>query len=152
MLAYLTTRFIEKPWREWQWPEVRRRRALVAIAVAVVTAAVPLAGIQIQQHLESEAVLALAPKNNPGALARTPGFGGNEPADANAVLLPTPQTLPQDWASLPNSCSGDLQPQDPVLQKDCFREQSIRHRSEKGPRDRGFPRTAMAGLDCSPQP
>jgi len=118
VLAYLTTRFIEKPWREWQWPEVRRRRALVAIGLAVVTAAVPLAGIQIQQHLESEAVLAQAPKNNPGALALTPGFV--DQADANAVLLPTPQTLPQDWASLPNSCSGDLQPQDPVLQKDCF--------------------------------
>ena len=118
VLAVLTTRFVEKPLREWHWPELRRRTALVAIAVAVVTAAVPLAGIQIQQHLESEAVLAQAPKNNPGALALTPGFV--DQADANAVLLPTPQTLPQDWASLPNSCSGDLQPQDPVLQKDCF--------------------------------
>ena len=26
VLAYLTTRFIEKPWREWKWPELKRRR------------------------------------------------------------------------------------------------------------------------------
>ena len=118
VLAYLTTRFIEKPWREWKWPEARRRRALIAIAAAVAIAAVPLAAVQIQQHLESEAVLAQAPKNNPGALALVPGFVNQ--ADADAVLLPTPQTLPQDWASLPRSCSGDLQPQDPKLGKDCF--------------------------------
>ncbi|MGO4804170.1 acyltransferase family protein [Arthrobacter sp. 2MCAF15] len=118
VLAYVTTRMIEKPWREWQWPEVRRRRAAVAIAAAVATAAVPLAAIQIQQHLESEAVLAQAPKNNPGALALVPGFV--DQADANAVLLPTPQTLPEDWASLPNSCSGDLQPKEEKLRKDCF--------------------------------
>ena len=87
--------------------------------LAVVTAAVPLAGIaDPAAPTQSEAVLGPGPKNNPGALALTPGLCG--PGRRNAVLLPTPQTLPQDWASLPNSCSGDLQPQDPVLQKDCL--------------------------------
>ncbi len=37
-LAYLTTRFIEKPWREWKWPEVNRRRSIVSRVAAALAA------------------------------------------------------------------------------------------------------------------
>ena len=65
VLAYLTTRFIEKPWREWKWPEARRRRALVAIAAAVAIAAVPLAAWQLQINYALAAAAA-----RPGPITR----------------------------------------------------------------------------------
>jgi peptidoglycan/LPS O-acetylase OafA/YrhL len=117
MLAYLTTRFIEKPWRGWQWPEVRRWRALTAIVAALAVAAVPLAGFQTNLHFENQAELAKAARNNPGAQALLPDFVNH--ADADAGLLPAPERLGLDWASLPQPCSGDLKPQDPLLQGVC---------------------------------
>ncbi|MCX6500117.1 MAG: acyltransferase family protein [Arthrobacter sp.] len=117
MLAYLTTRFIEKPWRGWQWPELRRWRALTAIVAALAVAAVPLAGTQINLYFESQAELAKAARNNPGAQALLPDFVNQ--ADANAMLLPAAERLGLDWASLPQPCSGDLKPQDPMLRDDC---------------------------------
>ena len=104
VLAYLTTRFIEKPWREWKWPEARRRRALIAIAAAVAVAAVPLAAVQIQQPSKARRV-GQAPKNNPGAFAG-PGFVNQ--ADADAVLLPTPRRcrgLGRPRVHVPAACS-----------------------------------------------
>lgn len=117
MLAYLTTRFIEKPWRGWLWPELRRRRAFTAIVAALAVATVPLAGLQITLYFQNQAELAKAVRNNPGAKALLPDFVNQ--ADADAVLLPAPERLGLDWASLPQSCSGKLQPQDPLLQSDC---------------------------------
>lgn len=116
-LAYLTTRFIEKPWRKWKWPELRRRRAAVAIAAALSVAAVPLAGLQINLYFENQAVLAKAVRNNPGARALLPDFVNQ--AEADAVLLPAPENLGKDWASLPQPCSGQLEPQDPALHDAC---------------------------------
>ena len=47
LLAVLTTRFIEKPWRQWAWPDVRRRRAFLAVLAAAAIAMVPLSGWEI---------------------------------------------------------------------------------------------------------
>lgn len=117
-LAYLTTRFIEKPWRQWRWPELRRRRAVIAITAGLTVAAVPLAGLQINLYFENQAVLAKAAQNNPGAPALLPGFV--DQAEADAVLLPAPENLGKDWASLPHPCKGTLEPQDSGLRDACF--------------------------------
>ncbi|MFM9429177.1 peptidoglycan/LPS O-acetylase OafA/YrhL [Arthrobacter sp. MP_2.3] len=117
-LAYLTTRFIEKPWRQWRWPELKRRRAVIAITAALTVAAVPLAGLQINLYFENQAVLAKAAQNNPGAPALLPGFVNQ--AEADAVLLPAPENLGKDWASLPHPCKGTLEPQDSGLRDECF--------------------------------
>ena len=76
VLAYLTTRFVEKPWREWKWPEVRRRRAFIAIAAAVAIAVVPLAGWQLQINYATAAVASQAWANNPGARSLDPAYVG----------------------------------------------------------------------------
>ncbi|MGO4493478.1 acyltransferase family protein [Arthrobacter sp. 2YAF22_2] len=117
VLAYLTTRFVERPWRQWQWPERRRRRAAVAIVAAFTVAAVPLVGLQLALYFENQGILAKAARNNPGARAMLPGF--NEQADADAALLPAPENLGKDWATLPQPCSGALEPQDATLRGVC---------------------------------
>lgn len=116
-MAYLTTRFVERPWRQWKWPEVRRRRASLAIVAALAVAAVPLVGLQLALYFENQGVLAKAERNNPGARALQADF--IDQPDADAALLPAPENLGKDWASLPRACSGDLEPQDAALRTVC---------------------------------
>jgi peptidoglycan/LPS O-acetylase OafA/YrhL len=116
-LAFLTTRFVEKPWRSWAWPEVRRRRAALAVALCLAVVAVPLTGVQLQQHFQAQAVMAESQRNNPGALALVPGFVSA--ADSDAPILPLPEQLKNDWSSLGNRCSGDLEPEDRSLRSSC---------------------------------
>ena len=105
VLAYLTTRFIEKPWREWKWPEVRRRRAFVAIAAAVTIAVVPLAGWQLQINYAMAAASSQAWANNPGARSLDPAYVDG--ADKSAPLLPTLATAAEEWPQYAGGCTAD---------------------------------------------
>jgi len=105
VLAYLTTRFIEKPWREWQWPELRRRRAVIAIAAALATAVVPLAGWQLQINYAMAAAASQAWANNPGARSLDPAYVGG--ADKSAPLLPTLATAADEWPRYEGGCTSD---------------------------------------------
>ena len=116
-LAFLTTRFVEKPWRSWAWPEARRRRAVVAVALALAVVAVPLTALQLQQQLQAQAAMSQSQRNNPGALALLPGFVSA--ADGDATILPLPEQLNKDWASLGNRCAGKLEPANPALRSTC---------------------------------
>jgi peptidoglycan/LPS O-acetylase OafA/YrhL len=120
-LAFLTTKFIEKPWREWKWPEVNRRRALVSVAACLLIVVVPLTGVQIQQHFASEAAMAAAQRNNPGAKALLPGYV--DQTDPNAVLLPSAEQLPLDWSTLAGPCTGDLEPDVDAVRDTCSETQ-----------------------------
>jgi peptidoglycan/LPS O-acetylase OafA/YrhL len=123
-LAFLTTKFIEKPWREWQWPEANRRRSVLAVGVCLLTIALPLTAIQVQQHLATAAAQAAAERNNPGAQALLPGFVDR--SDGDAALLPAAEQLPADWATLSGPCAGDLEPDDDAVRDTC---------SQSGPSD-----------------
>lgn len=101
-LAYLTTRFIEKPWREWKWPEVNRRRALVSIAMVVALAVGSLTGARYAIQLQVDAALAQAEHNNPGAESLMPGYAGTPAADA--VRLPDLADVSSDWADFAGGC------------------------------------------------
>lgn len=116
-LAFLTTRFIERPWRSWAWPEVRRRRAALAVVLCLAVVAVPLSGVQLRQHLQAQAVMSESARNNPGAIALLPGFVSA--ADSDAPALPLPEQLKNDWAGLGNRCTGDLEPEDHSLKGNC---------------------------------
>jgi peptidoglycan/LPS O-acetylase OafA/YrhL len=104
MLAYLTTRFIEKPWRGWQWPELRRRRAFTAIVAALAVAVVPLAGWQIQINAALAAVKSQAWANNPGARSLDPAYVGG--SDKSAPLLPTLATAADEWPRFAGGCTS----------------------------------------------
>lgn len=117
VLAFLTTKFVEKPFREWKWPEVNRRRAAVAIVACLTIAIVPLLGFNVQQAVTAKIAMDQAQKDNPGAAALVPGYV-NE-VGANAVLLPTAEKLAQDWMHLPSQCTGDLTPASKILQGAC---------------------------------
>ncbi|AXJ08220.1 acyltransferase family protein [Arthrobacter sp. PM3] len=105
VLAYLTTRFIEKPWREWKWPELKRRRAAIAIAAAVVTAVVPLVGWQLQINVATAAAASQAWANNPGARALDPAYVSG--ADPSAPLLPSLTTVADDWPKYEGGCTSN---------------------------------------------
>ena len=103
-LAYLTTRFVEKPWREWKWPEANRRRSIVSIGLVAALAAGSLAGARYVIQLQADAALAQAEYNNPGARSLMPGYSGTAAADA--VLLPDLADASSDWADFTGGCGG----------------------------------------------
>jgi peptidoglycan/LPS O-acetylase OafA/YrhL len=106
VLAYLTTRFIETPWREWKWPEARRRRAVLAIMLAVAVAAAPLAFWR-HQILESSSISSIGLDD--------PRFPGARAADATYDFTPDPGTQPvpkveviaEEWPEFPEPCTSD---------------------------------------------
>jgi peptidoglycan/LPS O-acetylase OafA/YrhL len=104
-LAYLTTRFVEKPWRQWKWPEVNRRRAAVAVAAAVAMAALPLAGWQFQISSATAAATSQAWANNPGARVLDPAYVDG--ADKSAPLLPSLTTVAEEWPQYQGGCTSD---------------------------------------------
>ncbi|MFJ5954800.1 acyltransferase family protein [Paenarthrobacter sp. NPDC092416] len=116
-LAFLTTKYVEKPFREWKWPEMKRRRAAISIAVCVAVACAPLVGFQYKQYLDQKAAEAQAFNDNPGAHALLPGYV--DLVGDGAKTLPTAEQLPEDWAHLPNSCEGGSRPDNDLLQKNC---------------------------------
>lgn len=106
LLAYLTIRFVDRPWRDWQWPELRRRNGFVGIAACALVAVLPIAAVQGGVQTTAKTAEATASVNNPGAASLAPGFTSQ--ASPTAQLLPLPQNLPNDWYGLPSKCSADL--------------------------------------------
>ncbi|MDQ4501944.1 acyltransferase family protein [Sinomonas sp. ASV322] len=106
VLAFVTIRFVDRPWRAWAWPEARVRNGIVAVAACALVAAVPIASVQATVLTKSHAAEAQAVVDNPGAEALAPGYTSQ--ASPTAQLLPLPQNLHNDWFGLPSKCSADL--------------------------------------------
>lgn len=117
LLAFLTTKFVEQPWRQWKWPEAKRRRAVIAVVLASAVAVVPLSGWRYLLDEENRMLLAEAERNNPGAKALLPGYVDR--SDPDAGILPTADRLPKDWANLDKLCEGELAPGPGALEKSC---------------------------------
>ncbi|MCD4850379.1 acyltransferase [Arthrobacter sp. AK01] len=116
-LAFLTTKYVEKPFREWKWPEVKRRRSAIAIAACLAVACAPLLGFQYKQDLDLKAAQAQAFNDNPGAHALVPGYV--DLVSDGAKTLPTAEQLPEDWATLAGPCEGGSKPDEKMLQDKC---------------------------------
>ncbi len=116
-LAFLTTKFVEKPFREWKWPEVKRRRSVIAIAACLAVVSAPLMAFQYRLDLDEQAAEARMVFDNPGAKILSPDYV-NEAAP-NAPIQPTVERVGRDWASLPADCSGDVKPEAKSLQENC---------------------------------
>ncbi|KPN22345.1 hypothetical protein AO716_03895 [Arthrobacter sp. Edens01] len=115
LLAYLTTRFVERPLRSMTWAERKRRRAAVVIGVCIALVTVPVAGWQSGLKLEAEKLAAGADRNNPGAVALLPGFVSV--AEEGARILPQPEHASAEWPELPGDCT-DTQRMEVVCQLD----------------------------------
>lgn len=114
VLAILTTRFVEKPLREWHWPKLRAWRTAVVIVACGAVLAGPVAVWQTSLTAEESATAAQPRELTPGALALTPE-NGNNPAPA-ARTIPGPTALDNDWAGIDTPCTGANATGDPILE------------------------------------
>lgn len=103
VLAFLTTKYVEKPLREWKWPEARRRRAAIAIAGCLAVAAAPLCGFTFEQHLEKKAAAERAYRDNPGARILDPAYV--DQADKSAPLAPSLELAADEWPVFEGGCT-----------------------------------------------
>jgi peptidoglycan/LPS O-acetylase OafA/YrhL len=129
VLAFLTSRFVDGPGRQWTWPEVRRRRAAIAIVAIAAVAAVPLAGWRYVLDEENRVLLSEAHRNNPGSKALLPGY--IDTTDADAGILPTAAKLSKDWANLSIRCKGEMAPGPGALEKTCIQTPEIEQPDKK---------------------
>ncbi len=114
VLAALTTRFVEKPLRDWRWPERRAWRTAVVIAACGAVLAGPVAVWQTTLTAEESATAAQPRELTPGAAALMPG---NAPtAASNARIIPGPAALDNDWAGIHAPCTGANATTDPILE------------------------------------
>jgi hypothetical protein len=107
VLAYVTTRFIERPVRNRSKPGERRLRTLLAVLVSLAIVAAPVAALQAGLTLESRRLSALADKDNPGAMSLLPGFIDRSSADA--AVIPD-ATRSKEWRILNEKCPEDMRP------------------------------------------
>ena len=114
VLALLTTRFVEKPLREWHWPQRRAWRAAVVIAACGALLAGPVT--LWQSHIVAdEAAAASQPKElTPGAAALAPENAGKPTPDAK--IIPAPAAMKNEWADIDGLCTDANKPTDPLLQ------------------------------------
>ncbi|TLM75813.1 acyltransferase family protein [Pseudarthrobacter sp. NamB4] len=114
VLAVLTTRFVEKPLRDWHWPQRRAWRTAVVIAACGAVLAGPVAVWQTTLTAEESATAAQPRELTPGAAALHPE---NAPVPvAGAKIIPGPSALDNDWAGIYAPCTGDNATSDPILQ------------------------------------
>lgn len=104
LLAYLTTKFVERPLRSMQWAEKKKRRAAVVIAVCVSLVAAPVVGWQQMLRASSAVAWATASSLNPGAAVLDPGYDYD--SDRDVAVVPTAFDLQKDWVALDTPCQG----------------------------------------------
>ena len=114
VLAVLTTRFVEKPLRDWHWPKLRVWRTAVVIAACGALLAGPVAVWQTTLTAEEAATAAQPRELTPGAAALEPGSTAS--AAPGAKIIPGPTALDNDWAGIQTPCSGANTAADPILE------------------------------------
>ncbi|MFF1251074.1 acyltransferase family protein [Pseudarthrobacter sp. NPDC058329] len=119
VLAVLTTRFVERPLRDWHWPKLRAWRTAVVIVACGAVLAGPVAVWQTTLTAEESATAAQPRELTPGAAVLSPD---NAPvSDPQAKIIPGPAALDRDWAGIHAPCTGANATGDPIL-KGCRQE------------------------------
>ncbi|HKU35610.1 MAG TPA: acyltransferase family protein [Paenarthrobacter sp.] len=114
VLAVATTRYVEKPLRRWEWPNVRSWRAAVVIASCGALLAVPVTVWQGAISSENAAIADQPMELTPGAAALAPQNAGQPTPEA--MIIPAPAAMKDEWADIDGLCTGDNVPSDPLLQ------------------------------------
>ncbi|WP_267275805.1 acyltransferase family protein [Arthrobacter sp. CDRTa11] len=112
-LAVLTTRFVEKPLREWHWPQKRSWRTAVVIAACCTLLAGPVAVWQTSLTAEEAAVAAQPRELTPGAASLAPENAGKPTPEAR--IIPAPAAMKNEWADIDGLCTDANVPSDPLL-------------------------------------
>ena len=113
VLAVLTTRFVEKPLREWRWPQRRAWRTAVVIVACGALLAGPVS-VWESKLLADEAAAAAQPRElTPGAAALAPENAGKPTPDAR--IIPAPAAMKNEWADIDGLCTDGNVPGDPLL-------------------------------------
>ncbi|MFJ4207003.1 acyltransferase family protein [Paenarthrobacter sp. NPDC089675] len=114
VLAIATTRWVERPLRRWEWPNVRSWRAAVVIACCGALLALPVTAWQGAISAEGAAIADQPMELTPGAAALAPEKAGQPTPDAK--IIPAPAAMKDEWADIDGLCTGDNVPSDPLLQ------------------------------------
>ncbi|MDK1278856.1 MULTISPECIES: acyltransferase family protein [unclassified Arthrobacter] len=124
ILAYLTTKLVERPLRSSDWVNRTSLRAVGVIAVCLAVVAAPLAGWQQGLRLQAEHLAEQAIKENPGARVLLADF--DDVSSGEAQPIPAPSMMNQEWGGLPGDCTeyGDG-PTDPLLAKRCMSTEPV---------------------------
>ncbi|WP_269461936.1 acyltransferase family protein [Arthrobacter sp. SO5] len=113
VLAVLTTRYVEKPLRDWPWPQGRAWRPAVVIIACGALLAGPVSVWQ-GRMMADEAAAASQPKElTPGAAALSPENAGKPTPDAK--IIPAPVAMKKEWADIDGLCTAGNVPADPLL-------------------------------------
>lgn len=113
VLAVLTTRFVEKPLREWHWPQRRVWRNAVVIVACGALLAGPVAVWQTSLTADEAAAAAQPRELTPGAAALAPENAGKPTPEAK--IIPLPAAMKNEWADIDGLCAGGNVPGDPLL-------------------------------------
>lgn len=118
LLAALTSRYVEKPVREWRWSNKRPQRALVVVALSMALGAVPALAWQLYIDARASAAAAQGEANNPGARALEPDFVYQ--GDEDAQVIPLLDQLDNQWGPAGARCDGKWRPANPELVDHCY--------------------------------
>ena len=113
VLAVLTTRFVEKPLREWHWPQLRAWRTAVVIVASGALLAGPVAVWQTRLIADEAAAAAQPRELTPGAAALAPENAGKPTPEA--TVIPAPAAMKNEWADIDGLCTDGNVPSDPLL-------------------------------------
>lgn len=113
VMAVLTTRFVEKPLREWHWPQRRIWRNAVVIVACGALLAGPVSLWQTKLTADEAAAAAQPRELTPGAAALTPENVGKPTPEAK--IIPAPAAMKNEWADIDGLCTDSNVPSDPVL-------------------------------------
>ncbi|MHA7274264.1 acyltransferase family protein [Arthrobacter sp. TMT4-20] len=105
ILAYFTTRFVERPLRSLPRVEASRVRSLAVIAVCVTLVSVSVASVQWTMRAQAQALASQSDTQNPGAYSLLPGFVDRSTGDSPP--LPDLGSLDAEWGVLGEKCAGE---------------------------------------------
>ncbi|MCA4132433.1 acyltransferase family protein [Arthrobacter sp. M4] len=114
VLAVGTTRFVERPLRDWSWPERRSWRTAIVIAACGAILAGPAALWQSNLTAETAAIAAQPRELTPGAAVLAPENAGKPTPEAK--IIPAPAAMKDEWADIDGLCIDQNVPSNPLLQ------------------------------------
>jgi hypothetical protein len=104
---------VEKPLRDWHWPQRRAWRTAVVIAACGALLAVPVSAWQSHMTADEAAAASQPRELTPGAAALAPENAGKPTPEAK--IIPAPGAMKNEWADIDGLCTDTNVPDNPLL-------------------------------------